>query len=146
MEIDNENDDRSFGARLARREPDVSRYALATQPRLCFWPWRSPEPQPLDHEPRRIGRSPLAGMRFPRAEPSGFPAPGGSLLTTREGKPMMSEEGKGGVTELAPHQLKRNAFGAPSAVTKGEIIFAGISIVILLASIAYTAKWLIIGT
>jgi hypothetical protein len=55
-------------------------------------------------------------------------------------------EGKGEVTELAPYPLKRNSFGAPSPVTKGEIIFTGISIVSLLASFAYTATWLIIGT
>jgi hypothetical protein len=59
---------------------------------------------------------------------------------------MRSKEGRGGVTEPAPYQLKRNAFGAPSPVTKGEIIFTGISIAILLVSIAYTTKWLIIGT
>jgi hypothetical protein len=40
---------------------------------------------------------------------------------------------------------KRNAFG-PSPATKGEIIFTCISVVMLLASFAYTASWLIIGT
>jgi hypothetical protein len=59
---------------------------------------------------------------------------------------MRSKEEKSGVTEVAPYQLKRNAFGAPSAATKGEIIVTSISIVIFLASIAYTANWLIIGT
>jgi len=58
---------------------------------------------------------------------------------------MRSKEVKSEVIGLAPYQLKRNAF-APSPVTKGEIIFTSISIVILLASFAYTANWLIIGT
>jgi hypothetical protein len=58
---------------------------------------------------------------------------------------MRSKEAKSDAIELAPNRLKRSAF-APSPVTKGEIIFAGISIVILLASFGYTANWLIIGT
>jgi hypothetical protein len=35
--------------------------------------------------------------------------------------------------------------GAPVPVTRGEIILTGISLVIFLASFAYTAKWLIMG-
>jgi hypothetical protein len=59
---------------------------------------------------------------------------------------MRSKEGKDGVTEFVPNQFKRNGFSAPSPVTKGEIIMASISIVIFVASIAYTANWLIVGT
>jgi hypothetical protein len=59
---------------------------------------------------------------------------------------MRSKEGKGGVTEFAQYQFKRNAFSAPSPVTKSEIVFISISIVIFLASIAYTLNWLIIAT
>ena len=59
---------------------------------------------------------------------------------------MRSKEANGGAIELTPHQVRHNAFGAPCPATRGEVIFTSISIVMLLASIAYTAKWLIIGT
>jgi hypothetical protein len=52
---------------------------------------------------------------------------------------MSSKEAKGGVVELPPDRLRRNAFGAPSPVTKGEVIFTSISVVILLASVTYAA-------
>jgi hypothetical protein len=52
---------------------------------------------------------------------------------------MGSKEAKGRVIELAPDQLRRNTFGAPSPVTKGEVILTSISVVLLLASITYAA-------
>jgi hypothetical protein len=55
---------------------------------------------------------------------------------------MRSKEAKSEAIELAP---RNNAFSA-LPVTKGEVILTGISIVTLLASMAYTANWLIIGT
>jgi hypothetical protein len=58
---------------------------------------------------------------------------------------MRSKEAKSEAIELAPHRLKRKAFSA-IPVTKGEVILTSISIVALLASMAYTANWLIIGT
>jgi hypothetical protein len=58
---------------------------------------------------------------------------------------MRSKAAKIEAIELAPDQLKRNAFGA-LPVTKGEVILTSISIVALVASVAYTANWLIIGT
>jgi hypothetical protein len=63
----------------------------------------------------------------------------------REGKAMRPKDANSEAIELAPHQLKRKAFSA-LPVTKGEVILTSISIVALLASIAYTANWLIIGT
>lgn len=57
---------------------------------------------------------------------------------------MRSKEAESKAIELAAHQLKHNVFSA-LPVTKGEVILTSISIVMLLASMAYTAKWLIIG-
>jgi hypothetical protein len=67
-----------------------------------------------------------------------------SVFLWRSKMKTTTTEGKAEAIEVAPQQIKRNAFGAVP-VTKGELILTSISVAAFLASFAYTVNWLIIG-